>query len=32
VKESDIKSTIALLIKEYGKSNIADMNVIKDEA
>ena len=32
VKESNIKSTIALLIKEYGKSNITDMNIIKDEA
>jgi hypothetical protein len=32
VKEPDIKGTIALLIKEYGKNNIADMNIIKDEA
>ena len=32
VKEHDIKNTISLLIKEYGKNSIADMNIIKDEA
>lgn len=32
VKESDIKSTIALLNQEYGKNNIYDINIIKDEA
>lgn len=31
IKETNIKNTIALLIKEYGKSNITDVNVIKDE-
>ena len=32
IKESDTKNTISLLIKEYGKNNITDINVIKDEA
>ena len=31
LKESEVKNTVVLLIKEYGKDNITDMNIIKDE-
>ena len=31
LKESEVKNTVALLIKEYGKDNITDVNIIKDE-
>lgn len=31
IKETDVKNTINLLIKEIGKDNIKDINIIKDE-
>lgn len=31
IKEADVKNTINLLIKEMGKDNIKDINIIKDE-
>lgn len=31
IKETDVKNTINLLIKEMGKDNIKDINIIKDE-
>lgn len=31
IKETDAKNTIKLLIKELGKDNVKDINIIKDE-
>ena len=31
IKEINVKNTINLLIKEMGKDNIKDINIIKDE-
>ena len=31
IKEINVKNTIELLIKEIGKDNIKDINIIKDE-
>ena len=31
IKEINVKNTINLLIKEIGKDNIKDINIIKDE-
>ena len=31
IKETDVKNTIVLLTKEFGKNNITDFNIIKDE-
>lgn len=31
VKESDAKGIIAQLIKEHGKSNVTDINLIKED-
>ena len=31
IKEEEAKNTIKLLIKELGKDNVKDINIIKDE-
>lgn len=31
LKETDVKNTVKLLIKELGKDNVKDINIIKDE-
>ena len=31
IKETDVKNTVKLLIKELGKDNVKDINIIKDE-
>lgn len=31
IKEEESKNTIKLLIKEFGKDNVKDINIIKDE-
>lgn len=31
LKENDVKNTVKLLIKELGKDNVKDINIIKDE-
>jgi len=31
IKETDVKNTVKILIKELGKDNVKDINIIKDE-